>query len=146
MPKNLSFFIKIFLCLLLLTSGILGKAAATDQVTMGYQLAVLEEQALNPENVLLRKKIIPDNATIREFEWILETLRNKCNNPDDELVGILVKTWRSVQQRGYHLTLLQYSRELASFSNIAYQSYKNQKVDFQKVAFKWIKEKYPVKP
>jgi len=145
MIKNL-FHLKKFVLLTLFIAGPQALIAeSTDTASIGYQLAVVEEQALNPENVLLRKEIQPSSAAIREFEWIMETLRTRCSNPQGDLAGILVGTWRSVERRGYDVTLLSYARELASFSNIAFQSYRNQKVDFQKVALKWIKDKYPIK-
>lgn len=111
----------------------------------GYQLAVFHEQKLHPEKILTRETIRPSDATIREFEWIMETLRHRCKNTEQALVSVLVETWRIVQRRGYDVSLLEYSRELASFSNIAFQSYRNQKVDLKKVALKWIKDKYPIK-
>lgn len=111
----------------------------------GYQLALVYEQKRNPEKVLTRQIIRPSDATVREFEWIIETLMRRCKDSESAIVGMLVQSWRTVQRRGYDVDLLEYSRELASFSNIAFQSYRNTKVDFEKVVAKWVKDKYPLK-
>lgn len=119
--------------------------AFADDNSYGYQLALLNERAQNPEKVLMQKKITPTSASIREFEWILETLRNRCPNPQNVIITTLVESWRLVQRRGYNVTLLQFSRQISDFSNIAFQSLKNQKLDIDKIARKLLKDKYPIK-
>ena len=111
----------------------------------GYQLALIDARASNPRSVLLNKKISPSSAAVREFEWVLETLRSRCNNSQDAIVTGMVGSWRMVQRRGYDLTLLEFSRQLSDFSNLAFQARRNQKMDFDKLVLKLLKDKYPQK-
>ncbi len=136
--------IRLLLVLGFLLLGVTANAFADDN-SYGYQLALLNERAQNPEKVLMQKKITPTSASIREFEWILETLRNRCPNPQNVIITTLVESWRLVQRRGYNVTLLQFSRQISDFSNIAFQALKNQKLDIDKIARKLLKDKYPIK-
>lgn len=120
-------------------------AAFAAEFSYGYQLALLDERAQNPQKVLLQQKLAPANATIREFEWILETLRNRCLDPQNVIVTDLVKAWRTVQRNGHKVTLLQFSRQIADLSNIAFQSRRNQKFAFSRLIYKVLKDKYPSK-
>ncbi len=133
---------RFFLVLIFLTVAFKSFA---DENSYGYQLALLNERAQNPQNVLLQKKITPPNATVREFEWILETLTSRCRDPQNIVITTLVESWRVVQRRGYNVTLLEFSRQNADFSNIAFQSMRNQKLDIDKVTRKLLKNKYPIK-
>ena len=119
--------------------------AAADENSTGYHLALLQEQALNPEKMLLRQVIQPEDAMVREFDSIIETLRYRCNNPEALIVATLVETWRTVQRRGYDIKLLDLSRELGSFTHIVFQRVKGQKIDFRPVSAQWLKDKYPIK-
>ncbi len=120
-------------------------SAFAGENSYGYQLALLNERAQNPQKVLMQKKITPTSASIREFEWILETLRNRCPNPQNVIITTLVESWRIVQRRGYTVSLLQFCRQISDFSNIAFQSRKNQKLDIDKITRKLLKDKYPIK-
>lgn len=119
--------------------------ALADDLSYGYQMAMLDERTQNPQDVLLKKTIKPDNATIREFEWILETFRNRCPNPPKIVVSALVQSWRLVQRRGYDVTLLEFSREVADFSNVAFRAVRNQKIDISRLTLLVMKKNYPVK-
>ncbi|MCB9757714.1 MAG: hypothetical protein H6753_04730 [Candidatus Omnitrophica bacterium] len=119
--------------------------ALADDSSYGYQMAMLDERTQNPQDVLLKKTINPDNATVREFEWILETFRNRCPNPPKTVVTALVQSWRLVQRRGYDVTLLEFSREVADFSNVAFRAVRNQKIDISRLTLLVMKKNYPVK-
>ncbi len=136
------FLVQLLLAILILTMPL--KAFASE-VSYGYQLALLDERSKNPQKVLMKKKLNPSDATVREFEWILETLRNRCRNPQSVIITTLVDSWRIVERRGYNVTLLEFSRRMTDFSNIAFQSTRNQKLDIDKIARKFIKDKYPIK-
>ncbi len=111
----------------------------------GYQLALIDARASNPKSVLLNKKISPSSAAVREFEWVLETLRSRCHNSQDTIVTTLVGSWRILERRGYNVTLLEFSRQLSDFANLAFQARRNQKMDFEKLVMKLLKDKYPPK-
>ncbi len=134
---------KRLLVLILLFASTL--TALADEPSMGYQMALLDERSQNPQSVLLNKKIKPSNAQVREFEWLLETLRSRCPNPSNEIVMTLVQSWRTVERRGYKVTLLQLSRKITDLSNLAFQSKGNQKIDINRVVFKILKDQYPPK-
>jgi hypothetical protein len=119
--------------------------ASADDFSYGYQMAMLDERVQNPQDVLLHKEIKPDNATIREFEWILETFRNRCPNTPNIVVSALVQSWRVVQRRGYDVTLLEFSREVANFSNVAFRAVRNQKIDISRLTLLVMKKNYPIK-
>jgi hypothetical protein len=109
----------------------------------GYQLALIDARASNPKSVLLNKKRSPSSAAVREVEWVLETLRSRCHNSQDAIVTTLVGSWRILERRGYNVTLLEFSRQLSDFANLAFQARRNQKMDFEKIVIKLLKEKYP---
>lgn len=142
MNKLRVLFIPIFTLTLLVLPSL--QATAADP-SYGYQLALLNERAQNPQKVLMQKKISPSSASVREFEWILETLRNRCYNSQNEIVSVLVNAWRAVQRRGYDITLLEMSRQISDFSNLAFRGRHNQKMDFNKLVNKLIKDNYPIK-
>jgi len=134
------------LTLSFLLSGVLPTTAdAAISDSYGYQLALMDARASNPQNVLLNKKITPSNASVREFEWVLETLRNRCRNSPDTVVKTMVEMWRVTQRRGYSVTLLEFGRQSSDLANIAFQAMRNQKMDYDKVCLKLIKDKYPNK-
>ncbi|MCC6759470.1 MAG: hypothetical protein IT395_07600 [Candidatus Omnitrophica bacterium] len=132
----------LFLTALLVLSYVFPADAAE---SYGYQMALIDARANNPKSVLLNKKISPSSAAIREFEWVLETLRSRCHNSQDAIVTTLVGSWRIVERRGYDVTLLEFSRQLSDFANLAFQARRNQKMDFEKLVLKLLKDKYPQK-
>ena len=136
------FISRSFLIILLLTISL---SALASELSYGHQMALLDERAQNPQDVLLHKEIKPDNATIREFEWILETFRNRCPNPQKVVVTTLVESWRLVQRRGYDVSLLEFSREVADFSNVAFRAVRNQKIDISRLTLLVMKRNYPLK-
>lgn len=116
-----------------------------DEDSVGYQLALIQERARYPEKQLTGQEIRLDNATVREFEWILETLANRCLNPPKDLPVILVTSWRITQRRGYKEELLEFCREVARYAAVASQEHRNQKVNLETITLKWLKVKYPIK-
>lgn len=142
MRKSFSNLCKTVIMALLLTASLTSYAIAE---SYGYQLALIDARASNPKKVLMNQKISPDSAAVREFEWILETLRNRSTASQDTVVKTLVETWRLVQRRGYNVTLLEFSRETSDFSNIAFKMMRNQKMDFDKIILKLLKDKFPAK-
>lgn len=141
--KKFRNIIRLFFIVFFISSGD-GPARAASE-SYGYQLALIDARAQNPQNVLLNKKITPTSANIREFEWILETLRNRCRNSPEATIRTLVEMWRITQRRGYNVTLLEFSRQAADFSNVAFKAMRNQKMDFDKITLKLLKDKFPVK-
>lgn len=142
MTINNYFLTGLLFALLILTAPL---KTSADEASLGYQLALMDERAQNPQKALTQKTLRPSNAAVREFEWILETLRARCRNPQKVIITTLVESWRMVQRRGYDVTLLVFSRQIADFSNIAFQSHHNQKLDIDKIALKLLKDKFPVK-
>ncbi len=141
MTTKFSLILRIFyLFLMLITPQI----AWADSSSIGYQLALIDERAQNPQKVLTQKKINPSDAAVREFEWILETLRNRCPDSQTVIVTSLVEAWRATQKRGYKVTLLKFSRQIADFSTLAFQSRRNQKFAFSKLVYKVLNDKYPI--
>lgn len=140
--KKISKIFGLFLTAILVFSSVLPACAAE---SYGYQLALIDARASNPKSVLLNKKISPTSAAVREFEWVLETLRSRCHNSQDAIVTTLVGSWRIVERRGYNVTLLTFSRQLSDFANLAFQARRNQKMDFEKIVIKLLKDKYPPK-
>lgn len=130
----------LFLCFIAIAM-----TALADNSSYGYQMAMLDKRVQNPQDVLLHKEIKPDNATIREFEWILETFRNRCPDPPKIVVSALVQSWRIVQKRGYDVTLLEFSRQVADFSNVAFRAVRNQKIDISRLTLMVMKKNYPLK-
>jgi hypothetical protein len=141
--KKFRNIIRLFFIVFFILSGAGSLGAASE--SYGYQLALIDARAQNPQQVLLNKKITPTSANVREFEWILETLRNRCRNSQEATIRTLVEMWRITQRRGYNVTLLEFSRQAGDFSNVAFKAMRNQKMDFDKITLKLLKDKFPVK-
>ncbi len=142
MTINNYFLTGLLFALLILTAPL---KTSADEASLGYQLALMDERAQNPQKALTQKTLRPSNAAVREFEWILETLRARCRNPQKVIITTLVESWRMVQRRGYDVSLLTFSRQITDFSNFAFQARQNRKMDIDKVASRLIQDKYPPK-
>ena len=114
--------------------------ANADETTssLAYKLAILQERARSPEAVLMKQPIIPRNAQVQEFQWILSALENRCLNPPNAIADTIVEVWNAVQQRGASLTLLDVAHKLQSFADNAYQR-EHKEVNFRMTSFYWLK-------
>lgn len=116
--------------------------AWAEEYSNGYQMALIDATAQNPKSVLLNRKITPADSAVREFEWIIETLRNRCRSSSSQIIMTLVESWRTLQRSGQKVTLLEFSRKVADYSKIVSQAMRNQKMDIQKLTLKVIHDNY----
>jgi hypothetical protein len=87
-------------------------SAERDESSPSYQLAILNAKGENPELAMMDKKITPDESVIAEFEWILQSLHNRCLESDNAIVTTIVETWKVTRRGHLKLSLLDVSREL----------------------------------
>ena len=59
---------------------------------------------IDPESALLNQAVQPSRATITEFYWIMESLRNRCINPENAIADTILETWQMVRSKGYDLS------------------------------------------
>lgn len=116
--------------------------AWAQEYSNGYQMALIDATAQNPKSVLLNRKITPADSAVREFEWIIETLRNRCHSSNSQIIMTLVESWRTIQRGGHKVTLLEFSRKVADYSKIASQAMRNKKMDILKLTLKVIHDNY----
>lgn len=109
-----------------------------------YQLALLHTKAVNPEKVFLDGSIRPKDSTVAEFQWLLDSIKNRCVNSEESIVHTLISAWKLLQGRGYDMTLLETFRALTK--NAQNKSlYGAKKVDFEKASGYWTSRFKPEK-
>ncbi len=146
MPKELKVIVLFGLVVSPLLFGSLGREsfcfAKNIEDTIAYKLAILQTKDIDPEGALLKKAIEPERATVTEFHWILETLRNRCINPETAIADTIVQTWGFVKQKGMRVTLLDVARELSQAASNRVL-FGDKKVNFRMTTAYWINEKFP---
>jgi len=89
---------KILLFILALTSLACSTVAVADQEeSFAYKLAVLYVKNQNPEKVLLEGDIEPAPSIIYEFQWILDSMKNRCINNEETIAATIVEIWHKAQ-------------------------------------------------
>ncbi len=86
--------------------------AGSSKESVAYRLAVLHARNMDPLKALTSGGVEPSPATLREFEWIMATLKDHCKNPEPVLGNIIVETWRGRQRNGSKQSLLDVARKL----------------------------------
>jgi len=82
------------------------------QETPAYQLAVLHTKSEEPNKKLSNKSIEPSRAVLAEFEWIMQSLQNRCLDSPPSIANTIVETWYVTQRKGGNLSLLEVARAL----------------------------------
>ncbi len=130
--KNYILLITMSLCFLGPAHPSYGESAKEDVI---YKLALIHTQALNPDKALLGADIKPDDATISEFRWLIETLEGRCKNTVTELANTIVSAWKLIKSRGYPMTLLEATRGLTT--TVKKTTPRNIKADFTATSGLW---------
>ena len=136
----ISFFTSVIVIFLTI-SAICAQEA---EETVAYKLAFMHARDIHPDGMLASAEIIPDRATVSEFQWILETLRIRCINSEKDIATIIVGAWRLVKNRGYEKTLLEIARALTTHTNSPIK-FGSRKVNFRMAAGLWTKTYMPEK-
>ena len=105
-----SFRISFLISALLLGSWLTSPSFGDE--TLAYQLAVLQTRAQNPENDILKRTIPPQQSEINEFQWILDSLQNRCVEPEQAIANTMIDTWHTLRNNKFSLSLLDVAREL----------------------------------
>jgi hypothetical protein len=120
-------------------------SAMAQEDTIAYKLATLNIKAENPENQLLGKPRKPEAAMVSEFQWILDTLKNRCLNPETAIADTLVETWTTANQllnpQGKSLSLLDTSRQLLAVTRNT-KIFGTKKVNFRMTSRYWLQQKF----
>ena len=86
--------------------------AASSKESVSYRLAALHTKSIDPIKALTSGSVDPSSATLREFDWIMDTLKDHCKNPEAAIGEIVVETWRQLQRNGSKQSLLDVARKL----------------------------------
>ena len=81
--------------------------------SVAYQLATLHTKSLDPIKALTSPSLNPSPAILREFEWIMATLKDHCLDRESAIGQTVVETWRHLQRNGDQQSLLDVARKLA---------------------------------
>jgi hypothetical protein len=108
------------------------------QDSIGYKLAVIHAQASDPESALLGQAA-PSREAITHFLTLMEVLRNRCVNPENEIADGIVGTWKLLQKHGYNLPLPQLAEELTNFARNRVL-FGDERVDFKQVTAVWLSQ------
>ena len=130
--------ITCLLMLLFLSSLALLRAEDLSE-DFAYKLAVIHTQTADPENALLSETVAPSEAVVTEFHWIMETLKNRCLNPETAIADTIIATWQKAKKIGYNKSLLELSREL-SITARNYKLFGEEKVNFRMTSSYWLKQ------
>ena len=103
---------------------------------LAYKLAALHVRSTSENTIILDSSLEPDSATVAEFQWLLDSLKNRCLNPETEIADTIISCWRLIRNRGYQLTLLEIARALVKNTRDA-KLFGNAKVDFKKASGYW---------
>ena len=117
------------------------QVASAEEVedTIAYKLAVIHSKAIDPESALLNQSVQPSRTTITEFFWIMESLRNRCINPENAIADTIMETWQMVKSKGYNISLLEISRQLSQTAR-NHSLFGDEKVNFRMTTGYWIKQ------
>ena len=111
---------------------------------IAYQLASIHTRSLQPEKILMNSSTDPDNATVSEFKWLFDSLKNRCINSDQQIVTTIISAWKLVRNRGYDMSLLETTRALTDCA-LNKRLFSNGKVDFEKTSGYWTSHYKPEK-
>lgn len=114
--------------------------ADRDEEGIAYKLALMHTRALAPEQYLIKKDLRPDRSTIAEFEWILQSLQSRCVNPEHALADTIVEIWKSINQAGAKMSILDVARELANNARNT-SAFGASKVNFRATSKVWLTSK-----
>ena len=143
MQKSLGRIITLYLSTLMVLMGSLflvslSVSGGTEE-TLAYKLALLYTRHLNPEEALVNPSLAPERATLAEFQWLLDSLKNRCLDSENTIANTTIQTWQYLRKRGHKLTLLDILRSLNKFSQDM-PLFGSGKVSFRAVANRWILE------
>lgn len=117
---------------------------AAGKDTIAYKLAVLYTKNENPTNVLLNKSIAPAPTTVAEFEWIIDSFKNRCLNPENAIADTIMESWSNANKflntKGESISLLQTARELLVITKNT-KLFGTEKVNLRMTSRYWLEQK-----
>lgn len=117
-----------------------GPAHAVDvQETLAYKLAVLHANAESPGQFLIQGQVEPPQAVISEFQWIMDSLRQVCLNPETALADTIVEIWQALKRTSSERSLLEAARDL-SRTAVQMSRARQEKVNFRMTSRYWLKQ------
>ena len=114
--------------------------ATENKTSVAYKLAALYTESENPDQAFLKKPVKPMEAVVSEFQWILDSLKNRCLNPESAIADTIVETWNTLKKSEKPLTLLQTARELQNATKNT-NLLGTKKVNFRMTSKSWLKNK-----
>jgi hypothetical protein len=112
-------------------------AAEPPEKQIAYKLAILHVRYLEGVQSFSSQNQTPSPAVISEFQWIMESLKNICLNPEQSIADTIMETWGSLRTQGYQVTILETARELLKVTKSAALKDKG-KVNFRMTSQYWL--------
>lgn len=134
------FFLIFILTLTVFLGVVSSRGTVLAQESLAYQMALLHTKALNPGNRILKNEVQPTPAMISEFQWILDTLENRCLNPEQTIADTIVKTWLALRNNRKPMPLLTVARELSRTARNT-RKFGPYKVNFRMTSQYWLQQK-----
>ena len=137
----------IFIILFLLFPLPAPSATAASRNNIAHQLAALHTKYLNPIDVWTARDedVKPSPATIKEFEWMMDTLKSRCRDQEETIGQIIIETWVQARQKGDNRPLIEIARGLTRIVNNPAISGRD-KVNFRLVGQYWLKKNLKASP
>ena len=81
--------------------------------TLAYKMAILHTQDIFPERRFLGRSTTPADATVSEFQWLLDSIKYRTTNSETEIADTIVEAWSALKQKGHDMTILETARQLS---------------------------------
>ena len=111
--------------------------AGDAQETYAYKLALLYTRQLNPTEALTNPSLNPERSTLTEFQWLLESLTNRCQGSEESITATLMQTWKYLKKSGQKPDLLEMTRTLNKFTQDK-KIFGFGKINFRQAANRWL--------
>jgi len=124
--------------LILLANTTTPCSAIDTSTTIAYKLAQIQENNSHPEKYLMAKNSNPPNSLVTEFQWLLDSIKNRSINPENAIADTFVEVWSALKQLGSRMTLIEVARELNRTAEKAATS-GGKKINFRMTSSYWLK-------
>ncbi len=127
----------LFLGIFLLIVSFAASLIADTEDTYAYKLALLYTRQLQSSEALTNPSLAPENSTVAEFKWLLESLKNRFQDSEETIATTIMQTWRYLKKDGQKMSLLDVTRSLNKFSQDK-RTFASGKINFHEAANRWI--------
>jgi hypothetical protein len=133
---------KLKLIFLFITLCLATSAWAVDPVqdSIAYKLAWMHMRDIDPQSAFLKGKVDVPQAILSEFQWLIDSLKQRCLNPENAIADTIRETWLTLKYNGIDMSILDITREL-SLSARNTNTFGEKKVNFRITSRYWLTQK-----